>query len=276
MTVPTPKPAASVVLIRPRVDDGTPEIFFVKRHGKSKFMANAYVFPGGRVDPEDSADALLARLQGVDLADLTSRMDGVSSPEDAGGHLVAAIRETFEEAGVFLADGPEDKDALRAELLEPGSDFGELVAREDGALHGSALAYFAHWITPVAEPRRYDARFFIAEAPVAQIASHDQLETTDSCWLSARGAIAKYEAGEFSLAPPTWRILSDLSVFESTREMMAWARSLPTVAPILPVLTQANGELVLALPGDRLYPGATGEAEHRIVLRSGRWWASSE
>src|SRR5690606_16338585 len=71
--------AATVVLLR----DGrpSPEVFFVKRHGASAFMANAWVFPGGRLDALDRAPRVLDRVRGLDVASLLRRMHGVDDPE---------------------------------------------------------------------------------------------------------------------------------------------------------------------------------------------------
>ena len=95
-----PRPAATIALVRDQ--DGHVEVFLVRRHARSGFMANAYVFPGGRVDAEDASPQLLTRL-GADTAEVTARMEGTPDEVQAQAHLVAAVRETFEEAGILLA-----------------------------------------------------------------------------------------------------------------------------------------------------------------------------
>lgn len=274
MTSASPRPASSLLLLRPRKDDGVPELFFVKRHAKSRFMPNAYVFPGGRVEAQDSGEIVTERLGRQGLETLVSRMFGISSSSDASAHLVAAIRETFEEAGVFLGDfSGTSLDTFRQALLDTdGQGFEGLLTEYDAHLRGDALVYFAHWVTPEAEKRRYDARFFVAEAPLNQSASHDDIETTDSCWLSAQAALEAYQEGALSLAPPTWRILKDVASFPNVKAVMDWARSLGEVVPIMPTMTHEEGELVLALPGDRLHHEQPGSGLRRIVLQAKRWF----
>ena len=93
------RPAATIALVRDH--QGQVEVFLVRRHARSGFMANAYVFPGGRLDPADESPELLACL-GSRVEELTGRMEAVASESKAQAHLVAAVRETFEEAGILL------------------------------------------------------------------------------------------------------------------------------------------------------------------------------
>jgi 8-oxo-dGTP pyrophosphatase MutT (NUDIX family) len=280
-----PRPAATLVLLREGDGDVPFEIFFVRRHHRAAFMANAYVFPGGRVDAADSAPTTVARLDGLDLEALAARSHGLTTADEAAAHAVCAIRETFEEAGVLLArraaalvqtaSGPDRaRFADHREALNTGRlAFGELLEAEELRLAGDQLVYFAHWITPKAEQRRYDTRFFVAFAPPAQLWRHDERETTDSRWLSPQAALAAYEGeGAFQLAPPTWAILRDLAALPDRQAVLAWAAA-ADVAPIEPHLTAApGGSLTLALPGDPLHP-TTPDATtpNRIVLREGRW-----
>ncbi len=285
---PTPEPASTVVLLRPG-PQGAPLVFFVKRHGKARFMPRYYVFPGGRVDPGDGDAALLGRLDGVDGDALAARMVGIASARQALAHVVAALRETFEEAGVLLAHRhgqpvstrTAELRAGRAALNEGRTTFGALVQALDLRLDGGALTYFAHWVTPRGHRHRYDARFFLACAPDGQVEEHDAKETTASLWRSPGGALDAYAQGEdFLLAPPTWSVLRDLSACATTRDVRAWATSQvspPRIEPrIVRVGDRAQGQVeteLRVLPGDPLYgDGAPPDAQpRRLVLRDGRW-----
>ena len=275
------RPAATVVLVRPSGRDF--EILLLKRHARSGFMANAYVFPGGRVDEDDGASGVFERLAGVDLGRLGARMGLEDSGAGVVAHLAASIRETFEEAGLLLASRRRDGElpsgdvlaGWRAELNEGSLGFEELLGREDLSLDGGALHYFAHWVTPSAEPKRYDTRFFLAAAPPAQEGEHDGRETTDTRWMTPRAALEAHASREMMLAPPTWTVLGQLAALHSVEDALAWAAG-QAVETIQPTLAMEDGCLVIALPGDPLHEQDTGTgAKHRrVVLRDGRWSAS--
>ncbi len=258
------KDAATVLLLR---GEDPFEVFMVRRGKTAKFMANAMVFPGGRLDDADLDDALLPRcdIGRREAATLLGMEDGAT----ALGLLVAAARETFEEAGVLLgaAARPDALEDARAALNEGRATLAEAAARGGLTLRVGALRYVARWVTPPVEPRRYDTRFFALRAPAtADGAAHDDIETTASAWLSPQAALAAYDAGEITLAPPTYRILLELA--RSTVDDLLAPRPIP--APIQPHVAEDEGALVLCLPGDVLFD-PPGEGRNRFTLRDGRW-----
>ncbi|MCB9601403.1 MAG: NUDIX hydrolase [Sandaracinus sp.] len=270
MTEPAvPRDAATVLLLR---EPSTgPEVFLVKRHGGSGFMAGAHVFPGGIVDPEDAAASFREDLgDPKTLVDALGETDVVSSI----ALYVAAIRETFEEAGVLLAEhDPAKREAMRARHAE-SDDFEGLVRDEGLRLRFDALVPQARWVTPTVEQRRYDARFFLAAVPADQEARHDAKETTESRWMRPADAIDAEGRGEIRLPPPTIRTLEHLATFDRVDAILADARSRrpPYVAP---VFHDRGGTWILALPGDPLHPESTPAfaGTTRYVLEGGRWWA---
>jgi 8-oxo-dGTP pyrophosphatase MutT (NUDIX family) len=174
--------AATVVTVRDQSAGGPPELLLLRRHGRSGFAAAAWVFPGGVVDPADrSLDP--SCWDGLDL-EAAARVVG-REPELTLGLFVAAVRETFEEAGLLLArraDGrPVDlrdpgvaamREALAARPPRRGAgaepaapDFNSWVASSTLVLDLGALMPLSRWITPAQEPRRYDTIFFLACAP---------------------------------------------------------------------------------------------------------------
>jgi 8-oxo-dGTP pyrophosphatase MutT (NUDIX family) len=229
----TPQPASTVVLLR-ESGDGL-EVFLVRRHGDSAFMGGAHVFPGGRVDAGDHR--YVHASDAVSVA--TSRLADVD-PATALAFYVAAARETFEEAGLRLP-------------LE-------------------SLVYFAWWVTPEPEPRRFDTRFFLAAAPPEQVARHDGQETTEGVWMRPADAIASCLRGEITLPPPTWTTLRWLEAFDTMGGALEWARTKP-IPRIQPMLLQQGEVRVIVLPGDRMMSAPDGfEArETRFVLAGGRW-----
>jgi len=242
-------------------------------------MANAYVFPGGRLDAEDASPALLERLGRCSEAS-TALMEGVESRSVARAHLVAAVRETFEESGILLAVRSSGERVTpppewQRDLNGGVRTFESLLVDEDLVMTADSLAYFAHWITPTFEPRRYDARFFLAIVPEGVVGHHDGKETTESLWITPASALERHARGDLFLAPPQWQVLGQLAAFDATRDLLAWAGDLERVAPIQPHRFTVDGTFALALPGDPEHP-ESGDVSpdggyHRIVLREGAW-----
>src|SRR5690606_37706845 len=124
----------------------------------------------------------------------------------------------------------------------------------------------AWWITPKAEPKRYDTRFFLAPAPEGQAPRVDEHEATEGAWFTPAAALAAYGEGRIQLAPPTLATLEDLAEHaDLERAASAVARPLP---PIEPVLITGDDGLVLALPGDPLHEveAPASARRTRIVL----------
>jgi 8-oxo-dGTP pyrophosphatase MutT (NUDIX family) len=268
-----PRDSATVLLLR----DGRAglEVFMVRRHGRSAFMANAHVFPGGTVDPQDMEPALWERTRGRSASDAA----GALGEEDEGralGLFCAAVRETFEEAGILL--GRLERPAAGVEAARQRLLAGDPLAAVLGSLQAlvelDRLVPHSRWITPEVEPRRYDARFFMAVAPPDQTARHDQVETTAGVWLEPRVAIERERAGQIHLPPPTLRTLEAIAGHPSSDAALAEAaaRRPPTIAP---VFREMGGQVVLCLPGDPGHPvaepGLPGPT--RLVLEEGRWWS---
>ena len=262
--------AATVLLAR---DEGVGfSVFMVKRHAKSGFMGGAYVFPGGPLDEDDRAPALLDRVAGRSSEEAAAQW-GDDDPARALGLHVAALRETFEEAGVLLADGvdPGELAAARARLHE-GAAFLSIVEQLELTLRADALVAWSRWVTPVAERRRYDARFFLARAPREQRAEHDRIEVTAGEWLSPAAALAAYEAGRITLYPPTLRTLEQLTPFGSIDAAIEHVRG-RVPRPVMPALRPAGGSFALTLPGDPEHPEREPaiEGPSRFVLVDGKF-----
>jgi 8-oxo-dGTP pyrophosphatase MutT (NUDIX family) len=231
------------MLVRPAEEHGEPrpgiQVFMLRRTMGATFASGMYVFPGGRVEQSDGED--------VDHA-----------------HRVAAIRESFEEAGVLLAldadgrhvaDGHPALDA-RAGVYDGSIDLGDLCRGHGLVPAVDELAFVSHWITPAGEsPRRFDTRFYVAPAPPEQAHTHDDNETIDSMWVEPADALARNEAGEIALMHPTVANLQFLAGFTSVDDLMREAREMPAPPCILPKIRRdAAGKIVgVAMPGDPDY-----------------------
>lgn len=252
----SPRPAAAIVLLRERPQGGI-ETFMVRRHVRSEFVPDVYVFPGGSVKAGDheaeAAPDLCLPPTGNHLGETTL----------GAGLRAAAIRELFEEAGVLLAGRDGQLLALSGEDVARFAEYRRRLQQNEATLAAIAqaegltlathrLTYFAHWITPSVMPKRFDTFFFIAAAPGDQQAAHDQLETTAGAWIAPKDALAHSQQGDFPLVFATVHQLEALSVFESIADAEARLRDQP-VPVIMPRAALRDGGVVIRLPGEPGY-----------------------
>ena len=263
----TPLPAATVTLVR----DGPQglEVLMMKRNLQSAFVAGKYVFPGGAVDRADAANGVYARCTGLD-DEVASRRLGVAA--NGLAYWIAAIRESFEESGLLLARVATGEPVAHAQATElsrhrkavADGDLAFEVLLNDAGLKLAVdeLVYFSHWITPAGAPRRYDTRFFIAEAPAGQEPVHDNEETIESVWVSPRVGVERFREGTFKLMTPTIHTLRIFAGYESAATLIDAMRALPDVPTIAPRIGK---------DGRRIMPGEPGYEEAGAHEGRGTW-----
>lgn len=247
----TPRDAASVILVR----DGAEglELFFVKRRADIRFMGGAYVFPGGKVDAQDNDPELPTDLTASQCAERLQ----CSDPSLARALFIGAARECVEESGILYSTkpvDPADVHAMRHKLDVEKQSFTTLLRSLDIILQLSALRPFARWITPRAETRRFDARFFLGECPRSLDASHDSRETVESCWLSPQRALDRAHGGEIVLVPPTYRTVQVLNTVQSVEQAMQLVPQ--ELTPLEPAVraSQDGTSFEILLPDDLDHP----------------------
>jgi 8-oxo-dGTP pyrophosphatase MutT (NUDIX family) len=244
--VARPRPAATVVVVRDGV--GGVEAYLQLRPRSMGFAGGLWVFPGGRIDAADGDPAVDAIWDGPPPTAWAARM-GVTV-EHARGLVVAACRETFEEAGVLLADrapNPLALQGVRRDLLAGERGLATMLARMGVRLDTARLRYWAWWLTPEGEPRRYDTRFFVAALPPGAVASAEGLaEVERERWLAPEVAAADQS---LPMLPPTRFTLRDLAGFRTVAELLEAGHR----RPVEQVLPRLEGR-VLIMPWDERYP----------------------
>ncbi len=248
----------------------------VRRHERAGDFAGASVFPGGLVDPGDSSPELAPAASGFSLDRALASLGEALSAAEARALYVAACRELFEEAGLLLTRSAADTALLRLCALRPALQAGTESLREVLGAEGCVLALdrllpFARWITPEFQKRRWDTRFFAAEAPRGQVAQCDGTETSEAVWLCPAAALEAYRAGEHLLAPPTFRVLEELCEFRTLLQALESLRAAGPPRPILPVQLRGAPTLTMVYPGDRDYPPGRGGGLNRLILDGGHW-----
>lgn len=251
------RPAASLIVLRD--SPAGVEVLLMRRPERGNdFRSGACVFPGGVVDRTD-ADAHGCCL-GLDDAAASRRL---GEPSHGLDYFVAALRECFEEVGLLFACRPDGSpadlaarhDELRAwrgRLHRGEATIAAVCAALDVKLDLRDVAYFAHWLTPVVRPKRFDTRFFVRLAPPGQVAEPDFGEALELMWLTPAEALDP--ARGLKLLNVTQRTLHDLRGFASARAAYDAALARRGVQRILPrPVRTADGRERFVIPGMPAY-----------------------
>ncbi|MET9554296.1 NUDIX hydrolase [Streptomyces sp. NPDC006645] len=278
LSVAPARRAATVMLLRDSTDERTgsagsagptepagPYVHMLRRRTSMAFAGGAYAYPGGGVDPRD--DDRLVRWAGPGRDVWAGRL-GVDSAS-AQAIVCAAVRETYEEAGVLLAGESaetvvgdttgDDWEADRAALVDRELSFAEFLDRRGLTLRSDLLGAWTRWITPEFEPKRYDTWFFVAVLPAGQRTRNASTEADRTVWIRPADAALGYDKGELLMMPPTVATLRQLQPYGSAAEALA-ASVGRDLAPVLARPRVEGDEVVLAWPGQE-------EFTKRVPLR---------
>ncbi|MFF4540901.1 NUDIX hydrolase [Streptomyces aureus] len=252
LTPVVPRRAATVMLVK---DSETgPVVHMLRRRASMAFAGGAYAYPGGGVDPRDDEQQI--RWAGPTRAWWAERL-GVDE-NSAQAIVCAAVRETYEEAGVLLAGPSPDSvvgdttgdhwEADRAALVGRDLSFAEFLDRRGLVLRSDLLGAWARWITPEFESRRYDTWFFLAVLPEGQRTRNASTEADRTVWIRPADAAAGYDKGELVMMPPTIATLRGLVEYERSADALAGAAA-RDMNPVLAEARLEGDEVVLTWPG---------------------------
>src|ERR1700712_4254022 len=232
------------------------------------FAAGMHVFPGGSVDdadaiePSEGPDGEIADWVGPGPAQWAQVL--TADVALARALVCAAVRETFEESGVLLA-GPDassiaDTDPVadpswetdRQGPLDRRFSLSELLHRRGLRLRADLLRPWAHWVTPEAEPKRYDTRFFVAAMPSGQATRDVGGESDRMVWLRPQEALDLHEAGGLAMLPPTAFTLAELTAYPTVGSVLTAANE-RDIKPVLPRVVLTGEQAELLLPSDEGY-----------------------
>jgi 8-oxo-dGTP pyrophosphatase MutT (NUDIX family) len=277
---PPPRDSSTLLVVR-EGRDAAPEVFCVERHNKIGFLGGAVVFPGGKLEPADLDPAWAS----VVVEPAPTRTPIADDAATLRGLAIAACREALEEAAILPVVGParphDELLAWRAEVarvdVAAGSTRLRAILEGCGAkLDLAALRPLSRWVTPVAESRRFDTRFFVFAASGVVTGAHDDHETTASFWASPAAVLGRFDRREIVLAPPTHRTLEVLAPARNVAELLAIADAacLDPICPrAVPVREPAGDTMAIVLPGDPEHDIGTRRiaGTTRYVLRDGRF-----
>ena len=208
-----PRPAASVLLVRPGADSPV-EVYMIRRQKSMRFLGGFYAFPGGKVEAADASDEALHCCRGVSAAaalEAFPASDGL--PPLA--FWVTAARELVEETGLLVGCEPDGRpvdirdpavrervERLRHALVGEQAPFPALLAREGWRLDLAPLRYLSHFITPPSSTIRFTARFFLAPVPAGQEPRLLGGEASEGFWIDPAEGHRRFLAGEMQMAEP--------------------------------------------------------------------------
>ena len=209
------KASATVLIVRPasadvsdaeRVGSRRPsalEVLLLRRNDRSGFVAGVHLYPGGAVDDSDAH----IPTSGADHPESVAELEAIDRLA-----IAAVARESFEEAGILLAHGPDGTWATdeHVRMLRAEEPFSDALRRLQLTIPLHRFAPWGRWVTPIGAPRRYDTRFFIVEAPPDAVIRVDGREIVHGAWWDPAAALAAEREGEVRLVTPTRKTLERL------------------------------------------------------------------
>ncbi len=243
-------PASTVLIVRDGKNDL--EVFMVVRHHEIDFASGALVFPGGKVDQEDL---------NIQINQFINKEKKINDEEM--GFRIAGIRECYEEAGVLFANSSENSTRITKNRLSQLEVWRDRFNNKESSMYDFAsqenltftvddLIPYAHWITPDMMPKRFDTRFYIAEAPDGHKGLHDGGESVDSIWISPKRAIEDCNANKRTIIFPTRMNLEKLSKFDNVEDAITSLRK-EEIVTVEPKIEKNDDGVFLTIPENAGY-----------------------
>jgi glyoxylase-like metal-dependent hydrolase (beta-lactamase superfamily II)/8-oxo-dGTP pyrophosphatase MutT (NUDIX family) len=208
LTASETRRAATLVPIR-ETSDGI-EVLLTKRPEHLRFMGGASVFPGGALADAD-LDPRWDTLSVVAAGEASERTEEPDERLALAGYI-CALRESFEEVGLWLSEGTsapprddaDDPERFLTRCKELGSP-----------LRTDRLTPAGRWVTPLGSPIRFDTRFFLALVPDGWEPEPDPNEVAGCRWVAPDAALGELGEGRLLMAPPTVEMLQRLATATS-------------------------------------------------------------
>ncbi|MBS1839102.1 MAG: NUDIX domain-containing protein [Actinobacteria bacterium] len=244
---PLAVPAATVIVLRDA--PGGPEVLMLQRDRGLSFAGGMWVFPGGRIDDADRTDTEQTDTEHTDTEQTDTEQTDTEQALEAAARR-AAVREAREESGV---------------VIDP-----------------STLRRWTHWTPPPLQDKRFSTAFFVAPAvDAATEVVIDDAEIRAHQWSRPDEAIARRDAGEIALAPPTFITLTQLVEHRSVDHIVESAAT-RTVEHFSTRVALRDGGWTAVYHGDVVFAalgeaGGMGEVDlrapgprHRLLMED-RW-----
>jgi 8-oxo-dGTP pyrophosphatase MutT (NUDIX family) len=252
-----PRPAATIILIRDY--HKRLQAYLLKRNNKSRFFPGSYVFPGGVLEEDDRDLGFWRDHIDMDREEVSRRFGGINiAGEDTLAYCVAGIRETFEEAGVFIARNGsipllEQAGSIRIRDGLQNLWFRNLISSSGWILDLASLSRWSHWVTPKLMKYHFDTRYFVATMPPGQSCLPDSRETEEGIWITPENALEANLKGTIPLSPPTIVTMHELLDYPDVDSLKrAWETRLWGDARYPRMIQSKDGPVILE-PWDPQY-----------------------
>jgi 8-oxo-dGTP pyrophosphatase MutT (NUDIX family) len=253
-----PLPASTVILVREA--DRRLQIYLLQRSTRSRFFPGFYVFPGGKVEPQDRLPDPSRMIMDSPLEQVRRHFGDDLDWVDLSAYILSAIRECFEETGILLAYPRETSTRAFEQLCKWRFNDGldknwlqEKISEAQWSPAVSRLAPWSHWITPELMPQRFDTRFFIALMPAGQTCRPDNKETIQGAWVTPEQGLQDNFDGKNPLSPPTLVTLQELLHFPDLFEIKQKFESFSWGSPRLPKMVRLADTSLIIEPWDPEY-----------------------
>ncbi|XP_053673430.1 acyl-coenzyme A diphosphatase NUDT19-like [Anopheles nili] len=261
------------------------KVLVFKRPERTSFMPNAVVFPGGAFDKQDSElqwNKLLSKLNTEPLTRVSGPRPFIFETESSEvldrniSLRLCAIRETFEELGILLAPSEGDKSkrpgygtvteggkwldvtSWQKEIHDGRKQLRELCEQINVVPDLSSLYEWSTWITPtILHKKRYETAFFLVALDSLPTVTPEANEVQEYFWDTPENLLKAHETNNIWLTPPQAYELKRLSYLQDIEHVVSFARTKRVgkgTTPLCPVAFAVSDGVVLALPGDELYP----------------------
>jgi glyoxylase-like metal-dependent hydrolase (beta-lactamase superfamily II)/8-oxo-dGTP pyrophosphatase MutT (NUDIX family) len=219
---PEIRDAATLVILRD--SEHGPRVLVTVRPEHLRFMAEAWVFPGGALADADD-DPRWREAATLDPGAAPQGLEDLADPDRGLGLRICALREAFEEVGFLVGSGPIGS-LGRTEADHPELFLARCLERGI-VLDAAALIPAGRWTTPLGAPIRFDARFFLVRAPERWEPVPDPDEVARCMWLTPAEALSEHGAGRAPMAPPTVETLQMLDGHEDVDAVMGAVSAQP-------------------------------------------------
>lgn len=229
-----PRLSASLILCRESLTSNF-EVLMIRRKQNLQF-SNAFVFPGGSLDPPDTDSYWLSQTSS---SRELIRPTPYSQEIDLTSLRITAIRETWEETGVLLSN----------KKIPPNSNFIQSCQTQNIIPSIEKLHYFSRIIAPTTEKKRFDTTFFIS-IEGSQSIQIDNQESDFFHWGSPKFFLDEFFNGKITLWPPQIYILKILSEFANLTQVFWFTSEIEKVPLLFQIVSWEQGSILSVLPGD--------------------------